>query len=79
MYTGSNVYRRTSGTLSALEKMGSEHNASTAKGSAMRDQLSTIHDPSWNLSFMGPPTGFHAASFDTRPQFNPVRGPGSAF
>jgi hypothetical protein len=51
--------------------MGSEHNTSTANGSAMRDRLSIIQDPIWDLSFVEPLTGFHAASSDTSPAVQP--------
>src|SRR5215212_1267244 len=54
MYKGSNVYRRIRGRFSVLEKTGSAHNASTANGSAMSDQLYIIQDPSLNLSFIEP-------------------------
>lgn len=57
MYTGSKVYMRFRGKLLEFAKMGSEHNATTANGSAMRDQFSTIQDPSRNLLLIKPPTG----------------------
>jgi hypothetical protein len=55
----------------ALEKMGSEHNTCTANGSAMRDRLSIFQDPIWDLSFVEPLTGFHAASSDASPAVQP--------
>jgi hypothetical protein len=75
MYTGSKVYMRIRGKLLEFAKMGSEHNATTANGSAMRDQFSTIQDPNRNLSVIKPPTGFSLPSFGAPGAVYPVRGP----